>query len=152
MAISKELFLAILSMDSYNRGYGAGIAGLSESSNGSAKIGNATISKTLANFDMEGDAKSAGFYAISYTVGTGVDDVASGTKIISYRGTDNFSDDPEKGGNDILEGWVAGTGTPTSQTTLAMEFYSAVTGKSVFEGAQNDTLLTGHSLGGGLPL
>ena len=28
MTISKDLFLAILSMDAYNRGYGTGLAGL----------------------------------------------------------------------------------------------------------------------------
>jgi hypothetical protein len=40
MTISKDLFLAILSMDAYNRGYGAGL-NLSGTS-----IGNASISQT----------------------------------------------------------------------------------------------------------
>jgi hypothetical protein len=30
MAVSKDLYLALLSMDSYNRGYGAGIDGLGD--------------------------------------------------------------------------------------------------------------------------
>lgn len=41
MPISKDLLLAILSMDSYNRGYGAGIDGLS--SEAGTTIGTATI-------------------------------------------------------------------------------------------------------------
>lgn len=41
MSISQELFLSILAMDSYNRGYGAGISSLSEKSDGSVSIGNA---------------------------------------------------------------------------------------------------------------
>lgn len=41
MTISKELFLAILSMDSYNRGYNPGIAGLDDCSDGMVRIGNA---------------------------------------------------------------------------------------------------------------
>ena len=42
MTISKDLFLAILSMDSYNRGYGEGIAGLGGIN---SKIGTATLRK-----------------------------------------------------------------------------------------------------------
>lgn len=44
MTISKDLFLAILSMDSYNRGYNAGI-NFGPGSDG-APIGNATVSRT----------------------------------------------------------------------------------------------------------
>jgi hypothetical protein len=150
MTISKELFLAILSLDSYSRGYGAAIDdgegvdnGLGASSNDA--IGNATF------FKDRGDqtAKNAGFYAVSYTVGSGVDGLASGTTVISYRGTDNFGEyyNADRGANDILNGWLGGSGTPTSQTSLALEFYQSVTGKSVFEGAAANTILTGHSLG-----
>jgi hypothetical protein len=45
MTISKDLFLSILSMDAYNRGYNPGIAGLTGNS-----IGNATILDSPANF------------------------------------------------------------------------------------------------------
>ena len=62
MTISKDLFLALLSMDAYNRGYGEGISGLSAKAGtllGSAKI------IADAN-DKEGVAKAAGFYAVAY--------------------------------------------------------------------------------------
>lgn len=40
MTISKDLYLAILAMDAYNRGYGVGIGGLSGIG---SKLGSATI-------------------------------------------------------------------------------------------------------------
>lgn len=46
--IKRELILAILSLDSYNRGYEAGISGLSESVG--TPLGNATV------FDSMGSA------------------------------------------------------------------------------------------------
>lgn len=89
MAISRELFLALLSMDAYNRGYAPGITGLSDVVGTS--IGSAVVSKRLQNVSdsFETQAKDAGFYALSYTVGEGVDDIAPGTTVISYRGTDD---------------------------------------------------------------
>lgn len=75
MAISKDLFLAILSMDAYNRGYGEGISGLGGKG---TKIGSTTIGDD-AN-DAEGVAEAAGFYAVSYDTPDGI--------VISYRGTD----------------------------------------------------------------
>jgi len=100
MTISKDLFLAILSMDSYNRGYDAGIMndgsndpdGLGDASDGTAHIGSATVSYNLADAGIENTSESVGFYAIAYTlgatVGEGNDTMASGQTIISYRGTD----------------------------------------------------------------
>jgi hypothetical protein len=145
MTMSKELFLAILSMDSYNRGYGAGL-GSEEDGLGSAirtKIGTATV------YDTKGDtaAKSAGFYAISYTWGN--------ETVISYRGTDN----PDalglnRGASDVWSGWITGTGTLINarQAALAAEFYNSVTGGDVIAGESGGAILTGHSLGGELPL
>lgn len=88
MSLSSDLMFAILSLDSYNRGYGAGIAdggpndtdGLGES----GEIGNATL-KTRAELNIS-DAEyarwqAAGFYAIAY-------DVPDIGTVISYRGTD----------------------------------------------------------------
>ena len=78
MSISPELMYAILSMDVYNRGYNPGIAGLSESSDGSVKIGTATITRNLQDVQLSGEAVAAGFYAVAYEW--------NGETIISYRG------------------------------------------------------------------
>ena len=143
MTISKDLFLAILSLDSYNRGYGVGlvVAG--------AKVGSATIGLTSTDAEANiPDGQTAGFYAISYKVGTGVEGIADGTTVIAYRGTDQPN--PFTAGSDVVHGWLAATGLPTSQTNLTLDFYKAVTKKSVYEGKAENTILTGHSLGGGL--
>lgn len=59
--MNRDLFLAILSMDSYNRGYGQGITGLSNT----GLIGNASI---LSQSDIRPGftAVNASFYAIAY--------------------------------------------------------------------------------------
>ena len=78
MTISKDLFLSILAMDSYNQGYDAGVA------HGKTRIGAATFD------DDKGDAgaQAVDFYAIAYAVDTSeVDDMTEHT-VISYRGTD----------------------------------------------------------------
>ena len=99
MTISKDLLLAILSLDSYNRGYHAGISddgpddkdGLGVAN---AKIGTATV---FSDNGLE-DAKAAGFYAISYKIddGSKIDglntNVERGDTITAYRGT---NDKPE---------------------------------------------------------
>ncbi len=139
MTISNDLFLAILSMDSYNRGYGAGIAALGGEGTG---IGNATVLKDSSQLLSEGADSAAGFHAISYTW--------NGQTVISYRGTDNYSSLANaNGASDILNGWTAGAAQTNSQTGLAIWFYSAVTGNTILEGPSANTLLTGHSLGGG---
>lgn len=84
MTITRDLLLAILSMDSYNRGYGAGLEDADATGGGLGvtddtaifRIGSAAIrfdSRDLADED-------AGFYSIAY-------DTDYGT-VISYRGTD----------------------------------------------------------------
>lgn len=91
MAISQDLMLAILSMDTYNRGYGAGVSdgnhvvdgidhGLGDAIN--TQIRTATIS-SFSSSDPNSDAVAAGFYAIAYTW--------NGQTVISYRGTDTGS-------------------------------------------------------------
>jgi len=90
MTISKDLFLAILSLDSYNRGYHSGMSDEGpEDKDGlgvaNAKIGTATV------FSDNGDdpAKAAGFYAISYKIddGSKITGLNTNDTIIAYRGT-----------------------------------------------------------------
>ena len=145
MSISKDLFLAILAMDSYNRGYGAGITGLSEVSDGTTKIGTATVSKNIQDAGISAEAQAAGFYAISYDTEYG--------KVISYRGTD-------KAGSVLPSGGIPGNADELFFTDflltrfddfdetsvhLASRFYNAV--KASTTGPINTT---GHSLGGAL--
>ncbi|MCF6321975.1 MAG: hypothetical protein L3J32_09435 [Rhizobiaceae bacterium] len=74
MAVSKkDLFFALLSLDSYNRGGRENGAGIDLTS---TKIGGATIKST----PMSEGFDEAGFYAAEY-------DTDYGT-VISYRGTD----------------------------------------------------------------
>ena len=131
MTISKDLFLSILSMDAYNRGYGAGIANLGGLGSG---IGAATVGKDAQQLLSGGTAQAASFYAIAYN------DPTYGT-IISYRGTDSLPADlpvdlPVSFGGSYQQ----------TQIALAQKFFKAVH-------AANDAspiLLTGHSLGGAL--
>jgi hypothetical protein len=68
MTINSDLFLAILSLDSYNREYGANIALTGTS------IGNVSI-VTRQSLNISAAAyqnwQSSGFYALSYTVTDG---------------------------------------------------------------------------------
>ena len=85
MTMTRDLFLAIMSMDSYNRGYGVGIKGLNES----GRLGNATIREFGEN-EQDGWQK-AGFYALAYDM-TGMANggaFADGETVIAFRGT-NF--------------------------------------------------------------
>ena len=74
-------------MDAYNRGYGAGISGLSQAEG--TKVGSATIEKNAEDALDEGTAKAAGFYGISYKItdGSGINGLNTGDTVISYRGT-----------------------------------------------------------------
>lgn len=137
MAISKDLFLAILAMDSYNRGYNAGIkspdAAPNEGLTGS-QIGFATL-----RTDAQPQA---------YTL--------NGETIISYRGTDVFN--PAVLNGDVWTGWTIGAGfSGASQAGLARAFHESVINagnagqpRTVFDPAPSNIVLTGHSLGGGL--
>jgi hypothetical protein len=95
--MNPDLFLAILSMDSYNRGYGRGIKFSSADTAANkdeigTKIGAAFITKQ----DNSEGAISAGFYALSYNW--------NGETIIAYRGSDKI----EKGVGDVIDLLIGG--------------------------------------------
>jgi hypothetical protein len=133
MTISRDLFLAILSMDSYNRGYGVGLTFRQPSS----QIGNANII-TFPD-SVSAGWQAAGFYALAYdmTDMAGGGQFADGERVISYRGT-NFA--PGNNAQEFLNsplfrdawnGWTAGAGFPqASQAQLALDFYRAVAGNA----------------------
>jgi fermentation-respiration switch protein FrsA (DUF1100 family) len=147
MSISPELMLAILAMDSYNRGYNAGIkspnAGPNEGLTGNM-IGNASIESQSSSL-LDSPSRNASFFAISYSY--------NGQTVISYRGTDNYYPRQD---NDITTGWVTGAGFIGTQANLAQAFFKTVVqGNSSLPTDQaalraSNVVLTGHSLGGGL--
>lgn len=121
MTISKDLFLAILSMDAYNREYSAGID-IVGSSLGFAQL----VNRESLGIDASAyqDRQDAGFYAVAYKMASGeeIAGLSVGDTIISYRGTDN--PDPltwEDGASDVWQGWITGAGIPGSQSLLALD-------------------------------
>jgi hypothetical protein len=141
MTISKDLFLAILSMDSYNRGYNVGITGL-----GDGPIGNASVS-AQSNTQPGSPGVSAGFYGIAYDT-SAVSGFSAGEKTIAYRGTDSMFGTIGIGG-DIWNAYGVGAGSPQGkQAELAIEFYQNVAAGADLQTA--NISLTGHSSGGGL--
>jgi Ca2+-binding RTX toxin-like protein len=139
------LFDAILSMDSYNRGYNPGISLVGSDPlnspvvNGVTQIGNATIINNSSTALAKGVDEADGFYAVAYKL-------SDGQTVIAYRGTDQFLNGNGIGG-DIANGYGSGSGLPdTPQTELAFQFYEAVAKTA---GVSSITA-TGHSLGGGL--
>jgi hypothetical protein len=128
MATQTDLFLAILALDAYNRGYNPGML-LPDGS--TTQIGDATILDTSAD-------QSVSFYAVAYSW--------LGETIISYRGT-TFASGPDFG--DVLNGWTLSAGyAQASQAQMALAFYSKVQAET--PGGGLGIQLTGHSLGGGL--
>ncbi len=98
MGISKELYLAILSMDAYNRGYGAGIADgqgtKDEAGNdidGLGEAGKLIGTATVLNIPLPSGSQTASFYAVAYTMGADAPQGLAGKTVISYRGTDTTS-------------------------------------------------------------
>lgn len=115
MQLNTDLFLSILAMDAYNRGYDAGID-LSDPNNlanpsdaDGTQIGDAKVIDASSS-NPNSPEVAAGFYAIAYNTPFG--------QVISYRGTDDpsiFALD----GSDIWHGWTFGAGFGTSQIDLA---------------------------------
>jgi Ca2+-binding RTX toxin-like protein len=138
--MNRDLFLAVLTMDSYNQGYGKGI------DIGTQQIGNASvISSTLTNtadFNI-------GFSATSYNW--------NGQTIISYRGTDSIFGASVSGGSDLDNGYGIAIGNPLAPQALsAVNFYKATLDSLGLSGSGSTNPYTanvtfvGHSLGGGL--
>lgn len=127
------LFNAILSMDAYNRGYNAAIAGLS--SEEGTQIGAATITFDSTTALGDGVDSLKGFYAIAY-------DIQGAGTIIAYRGTDSLP-------LDTAHGYGVGLGVPdVDQAVLAFGFYQMVA--DGVDPRLAPISVTGHSLGGGL--
>lgn len=145
--LQSDLLYAILSMDSYNRGYGAGVAGLNESGQ-NANIGHFAIVQNISQSNWE----ATGFYALAYEL-VDAQGNPTGQRVISYRGTDNLN--PLSAANDIENGWLVGGGAQWGQAPLSIAFYKAVVGADdegyfTSNPFTNNITLTGHSLGGGL--
>jgi hypothetical protein len=79
--MNRDVFLSILALDSYNRGYGANlvIPGVS------AGLGLATVLRQSNIFENSAEV-AAGFYAIAYDV-SNVSGFLPGDRVMSYRGT-----------------------------------------------------------------
>lgn len=105
--MDREVFLSLLALDSYNRGYGQNLiladgdaaSGVSEIGR---KIGGATVS-AQSDVDPDTAGVNEGFYAIAYDW--------RGETIISYRGTNFFDfENPTEEGvrefqRDLWGGW-----------------------------------------------
>ncbi|MEZ5697137.1 MAG: hypothetical protein R3E18_12110 [Sphingomonadaceae bacterium] len=178
--MNRELFLAILAMDSYNRGYARrlriGESGPDGPSDDLGQfLGGAQIVRQSGTTSDRPEYQS-GFYAIAYEW--------NGETIISYRGTDDPAADTNSGyglgagypglnlsqlflgglfdhiygdtfGGLVTDAFVGlGVAAEETQSNLALEFYSAVTGAPVTDimstDVPDDVVVVGHSLGGGL--
>lgn len=149
--MNSTLMKAILSMDSYNRGYNPSIKFGNLPNGDSATlgetIGNATIiadSRILLDENLQRTDQPADFYAVAYKMPN--DSTWNNKTIISYRGTDAAAD---------VDAYPIGSGfTGITQGYRAFEFYRAVA-TSLNNNISIDPRLsniatTGHSLGGGL--
>lgn len=104
--MNRDLFLAILTINAYNRGYGVGISGL----NAFGKIGKASIKNDSlvlgGTLENRLDAQS-GFYAIAYGLPEGAVAGVSGT-VVPCRGTDTK--------RDFFSAYCIGIGQPFALT------------------------------------
>jgi hypothetical protein len=113
MSISNDLFIALLAMDTYNRGYNPGLT-IASSQIGLAALGfNSSI---LDQTPDQGRDVSASFFAQSYSLG--------GKTIIAYRGTDSPIADAASGYG--IGGGTLPTAAVAVQGRLALEFYNAI--------------------------
>jgi hypothetical protein len=131
-----DLFLAILSLDAYNRGYAAGLE-VTGTQIGTAIVGDnsAVLGNVSPNNRLD---QSVSFFAQSYTGG-------DGQAIISYRGTN--ADEIQNFVANASHGYSVAIGSPYSiQAEQAVNFYRTVAGLDVDPRTAN-IAVTGHSLG-----
>ena len=137
--MNTDLFLAILAMDVYHRGYNAGLERDNLASRAKVEGTNLGLAEVGVS---KGDqvAQDIGFYAQAYTLGS--------ETIIAYRGTDRgFTDFSATG--DIQNGYVLAAGLPdASQALAAAEFFAQ--GQGGKSASNANAIVTGQSLGGGL--
>lgn len=82
--MNNDVFLSLLALDSYNRGYGQNVLlNAGDSTSGQDEAGRQIGNATILNVDLPSGSVAAGFYAIAYDW--------NGQTIISYRGTDEPS-------------------------------------------------------------
>jgi len=152
--MNESVFLSLLALDAYNRGYDQALGGLAlpelddeGNRKTTVRLGSAEIlfDSVVLGLDEASNRRldqSVGFYAIAYEW--------NGETIISYRGSD-FNGDIVA---DIVNGWPVGAGLGGgAQADLAIRFYEAFPGVGpVFDrsDSRQRVTLTGHSLGGGL--
>jgi hypothetical protein len=133
----RDLFLAILAMDSYNRGYGAGLndggVGYTNGLGGAGShIGTATVTQQ-SDVAPGTPGVAAGFYAVAYNTEYGT--------VVSYRGTD--STPANDLATDANKGRTLGGGNFfAEQATLSVKFLDAVQA----DNAPGSVILTGQPL------
>ena len=82
--MNREVFLSLLALDAYNRGYGQTLVlNGGDTTSGVNELNRLIGSARVAAQDITDEAQAAGFYAIAYDW--------NGETVISYRGT-NFPD------------------------------------------------------------
>jgi hypothetical protein len=106
----KDVWLALFSLDSYQRGYDLQIRTITRSE---THLGNAEL-KSYPISSQNG-WEAAGFYAQAYDI-TAVAGLSGSNTVIAYRGTD----DGPTGGSDVWNGWAVGAGSTGVTVTLAI--------------------------------
>lgn len=144
---NSPLFKALLSMDSYNRGYLPAISGMGGVG---STLGAYTVlmdSSVLENGAQQRKDIPIGFYAVAYQY---VDANNQTQTVISYRGTD---EDITPLALDVVNGYGVGAGNAaTLQSRMAIELYKQVAA-TINPGNPDpyaaNISVTGHSMGGG---
>ncbi|MDJ0979955.1 MAG: hypothetical protein QNI87_15625 [Erythrobacter sp.] len=105
--MNREVFVSLLALDAYNRGYDRGVfanGSSTDENEAGRKMGNATI----LNADLPAGSKEAGFYAIAYEWRDPEDGELK--TVISYRGTDKYAEG-------VLDGFLIGADCEWMQST-----------------------------------